>query len=123
MSGDDETIPIGEAVRSLESMGRKLAEMRRQRDQYRDWFERLFAAAWSGDGALQDVLQKVQSERDHVVNARTRANRAKGEKTRALVLRMRDEEGKSIAETARETGLSLSYVARIRGKSKDTTTS
>lgn len=42
MSGD-ETIPVDEAMRSLNwAMGR-LAEVRAERDRYRDWFERLFA--------------------------------------------------------------------------------
>lgn len=70
MSPDDETIPIGEAVRSLESMARRLAEMRRQRDQYREWFDRLFAAAMQGnDDALSAAFDRVRTEQTKLVRA------------------------------------------------------
>jgi hypothetical protein len=54
---------------------------------------------------------------DQIVTARARGRQAKGEETRALVLRLRDG-GRTIAQTAAETGLSASYVARIRGRAK-----
>ena len=83
----DETIPTGEAVRSLEYMGRRLAEMRRERDQYQDWFERLFAAAWRDDGELRTELQRVRAEHERVVNARTRKRQDGAAEKRAEAIR------------------------------------
>lgn len=67
--------------------------------------------------ALAKRVSAAEAKVDRMANARTRGKRAKGEDTRALVLRLRDE-GKSIAETHIETELSTSHIARIRGQAK-----
>ena len=121
---DDEVMPVKDAVRSWEwAMGR-VAEYRRERDQYRDWFERLAAATTryietteARSAEAGSALAELRGEHERITHARTRANVAKGAETRRRVLEMRTA-GRSIAETARELGISVSRVATIRGKAK-----
>lgn len=110
---DDELMSVADAQRSLNYAMRRLGEMRAERDRYRGWFERLFAAAWQGDGDLRTELEKVRAEHDRIVNARTRKNVERGQETRRKVLGAKTA-GKSIAATARDLGISRSRVAAIR---------
>ena len=55
---DDETIPIGEAIRSLEAMGDKLRRTRNERDRYRDWFTKLDAAFVEYIAAVRPILAR-----------------------------------------------------------------
>lgn len=87
MSDADDMIPAKDALRSANYRMRRLGEMRTERDLYRGWFERLFAAAWQRDADLRTELEKVRAEHDRVVNARTRKRQEVAADKRADAIR------------------------------------
>lgn len=102
-------------------LARRLTEARRERDKYRTWFERLLPIAWrqaAGDPALEAELSGLREKHDRVVNARTRSNKERGQRNRDAILAMQ-RAGRSITETARDLDLSVGYVARVRGDSRE----
>lgn len=93
MSDDDEVIPIGEAVRSMEWLGRRLEETREERDRYRDWFERLNAATseyiarvTTEKADTAEALADLRAKVDRMANARTRKRQLTAGEKRAEAL-------------------------------------
>jgi hypothetical protein len=97
---------LGAAKGREEWLEARLREAMVERDRYRGWFERLFAAAWrSEEPALRSELERVQAERTAPArNARSRAAdyrairaqslKAEGLSAAAIGLRMAREDGR-----------------------------
>lgn len=118
----DEPIEWPEVERTLAYLQGVIERLEAERDQYRDWFERLlaqFQATVHDRGITLEPIAaaELRGQRDRMRNARTRAKVAQGKETRRAILDL-ERDGKSIARTAALLDLSTSYVARVRGQAK-----
>ena len=119
MSESEDLIPAAEAVRSLEWMGQRLAAVKRERDQYRRWFDRLAAATAHYIESVQeqsaadaDALAGLRDELDRIKNGLTRKRQLEAAALAAEAIR-RYEAGELVKNIAKDLGRKPRWVWQV----------